>query len=219
MPFVSAGGAFERRYEIRLPEEYREYLMAVANGGAGPHHGVFPLGLRADGHETVPWVAGQDIGTPAAAFPFSEPWNLPEGFWPEEDHGDPPSDATVDAAARALEGAGIRLPRDRIGVARGVNPFTRQAFQVTLGHLVSEAYFSPALMNGAIPLNTEGCNLSNWLVITGNERGYVWRDLRADHGGIAPATTAGLARLTFRDWFESWVDRSLATVGSSASRP
>ena len=204
--------AFEQQFSIRLPEDYREYLLSVGNGGAGPDYGVFRLGFHADGYESVPWVPRHDVGTLAAAFPFSQPWNLPVGYWPETDESDPPSDATIEAAARELECAGIPLHRNQIGVGKRLNPFTKAVFQVTLAQLVDEAYFSPALMNGAVPLNTEGCNLSSWLVVTGTERGHVWRDLRADYRGIVPARADGLERLTFRDWYEGWVDRSLATV-------
>lgn len=34
---------FEQRYQIRLPEDYRIFLMRVGNGGAGPRDGLLPL--------------------------------------------------------------------------------------------------------------------------------------------------------------------------------
>lgn len=34
---------FENNNGFKLPEEYREYLIRVSNGGAGPFHGMYPL--------------------------------------------------------------------------------------------------------------------------------------------------------------------------------
>jgi hypothetical protein len=96
------------------------------------------------------------------------------------------------------------------------NPFTRQPIPVTLGLLVMNAYYSPALLDGCIPLNTEGCNLSGWLVVTGPERGTVWRDLRADYAGIVPAESTSAKHLTFREWYEAWIEECVATVSRRA---
>lgn len=35
---------FERKYGITLPEDYRQFLTQLGNGGAGPDYGIFPLG-------------------------------------------------------------------------------------------------------------------------------------------------------------------------------
>ena len=35
--------SFELRYEITLPVEYREFLLLVSGGGAGPYYGLEPL--------------------------------------------------------------------------------------------------------------------------------------------------------------------------------
>ena len=33
--------AFEQAYKINLPNEYRQFLMQVGNGGAGPFYGLY----------------------------------------------------------------------------------------------------------------------------------------------------------------------------------
>jgi hypothetical protein len=35
--------SFEEQYSIQLPEDYRQFLLQVGNGGAGPYYGLLPL--------------------------------------------------------------------------------------------------------------------------------------------------------------------------------
>jgi hypothetical protein len=80
---------------------------------------------------------------------------------------------------------------------------------ITLGLLVQEGYFARELLDGAIPICSEGCSLFSWLVVSGAERGHVWRDLRADYEGIVPAQSEGRARVTFREWYEESLEKML----------
>lgn len=68
-----AVAAFESSNRIALPADYREFLLHVGNGGAGPFYGLRPLDAE-----------GRDLARP---FPFeataemTEPAERPKGEW------------------------------------------------------------------------------------------------------------------------------------------
>ena len=67
---------FERAHGVRLPEEYRAFLMCVGKGGAGPGYGVFHLGECDEGFDFRAWHEGDGfVGTLRLPFPHSAAWN------------------------------------------------------------------------------------------------------------------------------------------------
>ena len=69
--------AFETAHGVVLPASYRRFLLELGNGGAGPHYGLFPLGLwdgRGQGLE--PW-GEVGAGVLRDPFPHRAHWNLP----------------------------------------------------------------------------------------------------------------------------------------------
>lgn len=66
--------AFESKYSIGLPKEYRDFLKHVGNGGAGPYYGLQTLAdsLYAD----LDYKRPGELVDPTVPFPFSEPWNM-----------------------------------------------------------------------------------------------------------------------------------------------
>jgi len=68
--------AFESQHKIVLPRDYRHFLTAIGNGGAGPFYGVFPLGVMDDGSGLGPWNEHDGIvGDLAQPFPLTDKWN------------------------------------------------------------------------------------------------------------------------------------------------
>lgn len=75
---------FEELHQVRLPEEYREFLLELGDGGAGPFGGVFSLvdrqRIQLD-HLDVP-------GFLQTAFPHSTKWRPDEPVEPLEGESD-----------------------------------------------------------------------------------------------------------------------------------
>lgn len=97
---------FEARHRIRLPEEYRDFIVHVGNGGAGPGYGLFPLGMENRGYDTLPWTEGDWlVGVLSEPFPHTEPWNDLTGkpVLDEELEEDPVWEAEFQERLRAWE--------------------------------------------------------------------------------------------------------------------
>jgi hypothetical protein len=170
---------FEARHHITLPLEYREFLIHVGNGGAGPAYGLFKLGEMDDGFEHKAWKERDGfIGMLSLPFPHTGPWN-------------DVSDEPVYDESRE-EDLGWEEEYERL-----------------MDDWEDRVYWNTANVNGAIPICHLGCAQRQWLVVTGPEAGNVWDDYRADHGGLKPVQQAGRQRVTFLQWYRSWLDDAL----------
>ncbi|MDP9795162.1 hypothetical protein J2S43_003674 [Catenuloplanes nepalensis] len=69
-----------------------------------------------------------------------------------------------------------------------------------------EVLWHPDRTAGAICLSDEGCLCRDWLVVTGDERGMIWRDHRIDGFDLSPLFDANGRRLTFSRWYLAWLD-------------
>jgi hypothetical protein len=79
---------FEKKYGIRLPVDYRQFLIEVGNGGAGPYYGVFKLGEMDDNHKFAKWKENDGfVGKLTLPFPHTKAWNDLTGK-PDDDYDD-----------------------------------------------------------------------------------------------------------------------------------
>lgn len=103
--------AFEQKHSVKLPEEYRTFLLGAGDGGAGPGYGLFPL------QETV---ISDESGYLARPFPYIEWWNgmTPPNWWDLPDAQElTPTDTQTDAdyfADSHVHGS-LRLAHDGCG--------------------------------------------------------------------------------------------------------
>lgn len=173
----------EAKYGCRFPGEYRQFLIELGNGGAGPYYGIFPLEMQDDGHDLGPWEGGYLIGDISKPFPHDCEWNLPESFWSEQP--DPNENTSEEEEDEMWK---------------------------TWDEKLEKFYWASDIMNGAIPICHEGCAGRDWLVVTGPFAGAVWMDYRADNLGIKPRLGADGTLLSFRAWYRDWLDSSIDSL-------
>lgn len=167
---------FEQAHHIELPVDYRAFITATGNGGAGPFYGVFPLGKRDApfGSDLEEWHENDGfIGILSNPFPHDKDWN---------DLSRMPKDELAESAPDVYE--------------KQQDDFDNQ-------------YWSSALVNGAIPICHEGCATRIWLVVTGPQAGYLWRDTRSEFTGIRPLKLQSGNPATFINWYEEWLQTAL----------
>ncbi len=67
--------AFESKYNIRLPCEYRSFLLEVGNGGVGPGYGLYRLpGIEYE-TEVTATPRQENAASLCEPFPLKEAWN------------------------------------------------------------------------------------------------------------------------------------------------
>lgn len=69
--------AFEEKHGCHLPESYREFLLQVGDGGAGPEYGLFRLGQHRCDYDNIHdeelcFADNADLSQP---FPHQHAWN------------------------------------------------------------------------------------------------------------------------------------------------
>jgi len=175
----------EKRFSVRLPDDYKTFLTTIGNGGAGPYYGVFPFGQQDDCHDFRGWEGGGLVGDLSQPFRHVTTWNLPESFW--QSQPDPPPGITLEDEDKMMVAWDRELEQD---------------------------YWNPSIMNGAIPICHLGCALRQWLVINGQQKGFVWNDFRADYRGISPVIRETGRQITFSDWYMAWLIESIRTCES-----
>ena len=169
--------AFEAKYNVTLPDDYRVFITEIGNGGAGPYYGLFPFGEHDDNADgTRPWQDGDLVGDLSAAFVHADAWNVPQSFWEKSPD-----------------------------VGADTSPDDEDVLWEAWDEELKEHYWNPTVMNGAIPLCHRGCALRQWLVIKGPQRGFVWNDDRADEAGVYPLRDDQGRQLTFADWYMAWL--------------
>ncbi|MDF5736667.1 MULTISPECIES: SMI1/KNR4 family protein [unclassified Nostoc] len=179
---------FESRYNITLASEYRNFLLEVGNGGAGPGYGLSGLS-GVENEDIIPEKLYQEnYEILSKPFLLTEAWN------------------DLDLIVKNNTGF----------IANG------------------DAYFDDKFIQGSLTITNYGCGIYAMLVITGEQSGKIWIDDRTNDNGIYPASLTFCHAfhdinpddfypdrdeeqpLSFYDWYEDWLNRSLEQIRQSS---
>ncbi|QCX78884.1 SMI1 / KNR4 family protein [Streptomyces sp. YIM 121038] len=76
-----------------------------------------------------------------------------------------------------------------------------------------------SLTDGTLHLGHQGCGYYTLLAVTGPERGTLWDDVRAVGEGVQPVTRQDKPRVTFAQWYLSWLEHAERTAAEGRPRP
>ncbi|MFB6578402.1 MULTISPECIES: SMI1/KNR4 family protein [unclassified Streptomyces] len=172
--------------DVDLPKDYRSFLLQVGAGGAGPSYGILPV--RREGSTGWRWV-GELIEE-------VEPGVFAELF---------PGGADPAATVRILAERPLKEEFDDLADLDAA----LEAWEERLG----EVQYDPRRTAGALGLCDEGCGLMVWLVVTGSERGRMWRDPRCNGEDLHPVRDTGGFPVDFAGWYLGWLAAAEADCG------
>ncbi|MEU3664492.1 SMI1/KNR4 family protein [Streptomyces sp. NPDC032940] len=173
---------------VRLPEEYRTFLLHVGAGGAGPAYGLFPV-RRVQGR----WRWEGDGADLADLSRLAEPF---------PDQG--PDPGLLDE---------LRAQRPQEEDFDDIEDFDN-AFEAW-DERWEDVMFAPERTAGAIVISHLGCAQREWLIISGSHRGTIWSDFRVDNADLAPLLDDDGTPVTFARWYTDWLEKAERTALSA----
>ena len=65
---------FEKKYNVKIPYEYKLFLLEVGNGGAGPFYGIEPFENCL--FSNLDYLNENYLLNPSIPFPYTDEWNI-----------------------------------------------------------------------------------------------------------------------------------------------
>lgn len=177
--------AFQKEHSVQLPESYIQFITQIGDGGAGPFYGLNSLEDSIITYYDENDEAKTEYFGLSQPFPHTEIWNI------ESELKD--LYAEIEAAEEAKD----------------------EALSEKLHEKKWDMIGAPNHDYGRINISDYGCGVQISLVVNGSEKGNIWTDDRTNDAGLYPSIELGNAdKLNFLDWYELWLDNSLAEVNA-----
>ena len=159
-----------------LPDDYREFITRVGDGGAGPFYGLLRLTDSDD-----------QTADPSEMFPYS-----------------PDAPLLLDEIPQLSETV-TQIERARDAEDDDVEEAAFDKYYAVL-----DQYYQQA-SRGIKFLAHEGCGMYDVLIVNGPQAGTVWFFDFCNDFGVVPINHPSTgAPMSFADWYEYWLDVSLA---------
>ncbi|MDM1377859.1 SMI1/KNR4 family protein [Myroides marinus] len=172
---------FEQEHKVTLPKDYVAFITQIGNGGVGPFYGLQTLAEASINEEEMLVMGNSTSVLLQKSFPHTTAWN------PLEQLG-----ALDDKIADAYD--------------KGDEELEEELYEERLEIIGGEEHDY-----GRLNLCDYGCGITLFLVVTGEQKGIMWTDDRMNDGGLYPSIELeNTANLSFLDWYELWLDNSIA---------
>lgn len=210
--------ALEEDCGIRFPESYRQFLLQVGNGGAGPDYGL--LAVEESLRECPPGRLTQPFPAVFVAPVLS---TTPKDLDGSDELVDEPDDLDPlwqDSRRPDALCQWVRYPSE--GWPAASNPAQLE------GGIGVQRWDEEGRRPGAMEVAHNGCGITTLLVVTGPERGAIWVDDPncsftcnlypigrggwMGQGGWDRMAAHPDKRLDFLAWYDDWLDNALVTL-------
>ncbi|WP_370365592.1 SMI1/KNR4 family protein [Catenulispora sp. GP43] len=181
----------ESQFGVEFPAEYREFLLNVSAGGAGPHYGLAILSRGGDSRWDWDCTAADPVKPDRLGQPFG---------------GEP----AVAAAISALDAHDAVEPNRTDFPAGGYEAARARWIQD------DDALFDELVpLPGVVAVAHHGCGYLDWLAMTGPERGSIWTDGHGNGLYLQRTRSADGRPLGFFTWYMAWLEASEAALQRS----
>ncbi|WP_020469468.1 SMI1/KNR4 family protein [Zavarzinella formosa] len=196
----------EAKYGIELPEQYRQFLIEVGNGGAGPYNG-----LQRFGYLDVPQRIPSSLGTGIRrhdTYPSGLKREWEERYMPDGSLTDGFEENFYDSIWMMAGGDTILAQPFPFIEPHNSNELAEELLSGSAGQVEGGANMRWCVP-GALYMAMYGCGATQMLVLNGLWKGSIWmQDLASDNGYYVVAKN-------FEEWYDQWLDSVLVFCARS----